>query len=284
MSKHFKILSLAAGLALAPFAALAEDTPHSASTVVAVVDGTEITLGHLATARSRLPQQFIELEDEVLYKALLDQLINQTVLANRFEGEMPAPIQRRLDNERRSLLAATVITQIVDERLTEAALREAYNEAYEGAAPDKEYQAAHILVETQEDALALVKELEEGADFAELAKTRSTGPSGPNGGDLGWFGKGMMVPEFQNAVEALAEGAISAPVQTQFGWHVIRLNETRLADQPTFEEMRAELENSLYNKIIDEELERLRKAGDIQLTAEGKVDPAILKEDSLLTE
>ncbi|MCV2892544.1 peptidylprolyl isomerase [Lentibacter sp. XHP0401] len=284
MSKHFKIISLAFITALAPLPTLAEEQTASSDTVVATVNGTQITLGHMAAARSGLPEQYLQLPDDVLYKAIIDQLVNQTILAGRFEGEVPAPVQRRLDNERRSLVASTVIEQIVAEKLTEERLKAAYDDKYADADPEKEFKAAHILVETEEEAQALVEELAGGADFTELAKERSTGPSGPNGGDLGWFGKGMMVPPFEEAVADMEDGAVSAPVQTQFGWHVIKLNETRLADKPAFDEVKAELESALFNTVIEEEVERLKKLGTIELATEGEIDPAILKEDTLLTE
>lgn len=284
MSKHFKIISLVLVGALASSPAFAEDTAPRSDTVVATVNGTEITLGHMAAARSGLPEQYLQLPDDVLFKAILDQLINQTILVDRFEGDVPAPVQRRLDNERRSLVASTVIEQIVEEKLTDDALKLAYDTKYAEATPDKEFKAAHILVETEEEATKLVEELAAGADFTELAKERSTGPSGPNGGDLGWFGKGMMVPPFEEAVTEMEDGAISNPVQTQFGWHVIKLNETRLSDIPQFEDVRAELESELFNTVIEEEVERLKKLGTIEQAAEGEIDPAVLKEDTLLTE
>jgi len=284
MSKHFKIFTLALATAFAPMLAGAEEQTANSSTVVATVNGTQITLGHMAAARSGLPEQYLQLPDDVLYNAILDQLVNQTILADRFEGEVPGPVQRRLENERRSLVASTVIEEIVEEKLTKAVLKAAYDEKYASAAPDKEFKAAHILVETEEEAKALVTELEGGADFTELAKERSTGPSGPNGGDLGWFGKGMMVPPFEEAVAKLDDGAISGPVQTQFGWHVIKLSETRLANKPSFEEVKAELESELFNTVIEDEVARLKKLGTIELSAEGDIDPAILKEDILLTE
>ena len=115
MSKHFKIMSLVLAGALASAPAFADDTAPNPSTVVATVNGTKITLGHMAVALSGLPEQYLQLPDDVLFKAILDQLVNQTILADRFDGDLPAPVQRRLDNERRSLVASTVIEQIVEE-------------------------------------------------------------------------------------------------------------------------------------------------------------------------
>lgn len=283
MLKPIKSVSFAVVLAFGAQAALAEDAPN-ADTVVATVNGQNITLGHMATARSGLPQQYLQLPDDMLYKAILDQLVNQTVLSDTFEGELPTAVRRRLDNERRALVASVMIEKIADEKLTEDALKAAYEEKYADAEPEKEYQAAHILVETEEKAKELIASLEGGADFAALAKEHSTGPSGPNGGDLGWFGKGMMVAPFEEAVMAMEAGGISAPVQTQFGWHVIKLNETRLKDTPTFEEVKAELESELFNAVIEEEVARLKAQADVTITPEGEIDPAILKDDKLLTE
>jgi len=146
-----------------------------------------------------------------------------------------------------------------------------------------EFNASHILVETEEEAQALIEALDGGADFAELAQEKSTGPSGPNGGQLGWFGPGMMVPEFENAVAGMEPGEVSAPVQTQFGWHVIKLNETRDQDIPELDEVRAELEAMVRNAAVEAEVDRLTGEADISRT-EVEVDPALIRQTDLLEE
>ncbi len=143
---------------------------------------------------------------------------------------------------------------MLDEALTDEVLQAAYDEKFADAEPTKEFNASHILVETEDEAKTLVTELEGGADFAELAKEKSTGPSGPNGGELGWFGAGMMVKEFEDVVMGMEVGAVSAPVQTQFGWHVIRLNETRMKDAPPLADVREELADEVQQQIIEETL------------------------------
>ena len=132
-------------------------------------------------------------------------------------------------------------------------------------------------VETREDADGIKSELDEGADFAELAKQKSTGPSGPNGGALGWFGLGAMVPEFETAVVALEPGQISQPVQTQFGWHVILLNDTRKAKAPELDQVRAEIEAELRQKAVEERIAELTEQGEIEKPQIEDLNPEILR-------
>ena len=125
--------------------------------------------------------------------------------------------------------------------------------------------------------------LAEGADFAELAAERSTGPSGPNGGQLGWFGPGMMVAPFEEAVVALEVGEVSEPVQTQFGWHVIILNESRVEELPSIDDIRAELEESVRQGRVETLINDLTDAGEITRT-ELDIDPSLIRNVELLDE
>ena len=224
---------LAAVLAL-PVAA--QDSP-SAETVVATVNDTDITLGHMIALRARLPQQYQQLPADVLFPGILDQLVQQQLLADTEEALSPGG-RVTIDNEARAILANQAIVAITEGAASEEALQAAYEAAFADVEPATEFNASHILVETEEEALALIAELEDGADFAALAAERSTGPSGPNGGSLGWFGPGAMVAPFEAAVSEMEAGGISAPVQTQFGWHVIKLNETRDAEAPSLGDVR----------------------------------------------
>ena len=181
-------------------------------------------------------------------------------------------------------MAAEVIDRLTNQAITDEALEAAYNARFANAAAEEEYSAAHILVDTREEAEAVVARLEGGADFAETAKEISTGPSGPNGGDLGWFGIGMMVPEFETAVIALEVGQISEPVQTQFGWHVIILNDKRQKEAPTLDQVRDELAAQIQQEAIAKALEDLIAAAAITRPEPGAFDPAILKNIDLLTE
>ncbi|WP_405108580.1 peptidylprolyl isomerase [Phaeobacter sp. BS52] len=266
-------LALAAALTL-PMSATAE--PH-ANTVVATVNGEEITIGHMIIARATLPQQYQQLPDDVLYDAILDQLIQQTSLKQELNGEVPKYVALSLENEARSLLAADVIEKVMENAASDEDLRAAYDEKYTDGTGGDEFNASHILVETEEDAAEIRAELDAGADFATLARERSTGPSGPNGGELGWFGKGRMVPEFEEAVLVMGAGDVSAPVQTQFGWHVIKLNDRRTSAAPTFDEVREELATQMRQDAVEERVLSLTTAATIERPEIEDLDPSILK-------
>jgi peptidyl-prolyl cis-trans isomerase C len=251
-----RLLAFSLGAAMAAGLAQAQDTP-TAATVLATVNGTEITLGHVIALRGRLPEQYQSLPDDVLLDGILEQLIQQTVLAQSMEGEIDARLTATLENERRTLLAGERLQRVTEQEVTDEALKEAYEARFADLLPENEYNASHILVATEDEAKALIAKLEAGADFAELARENSTGPSGPNGGDLGWFGAGQMVKPFEDAVLGLAVGEVSAPVETQFGWHVVKLNDMRTKAAPTLDEMREELAMDLQRQRIEQELDRL---------------------------
>ncbi|MBO6885679.1 MAG: peptidylprolyl isomerase [Marivita sp.] len=259
----------------------AQDT-LTADSVVATVNGTEITLGHMLMVRASLPDQYQQLPDDVLWDGIMDQIVQQTVLSQQDSGEETRRIKLALENERRALMAAQVIEGIVGDAVTDEAVQAIYEETYLQGEQSEEYNASHILVETEEEAAAIVEELNGGADFAEVARAKSTGPSGPNGGQLGWFGAGMMVPEFQSAVEQLEVGAISGPVQTQFGWHVIILNEKRTKEAPALEAVRGEIENQLSQPAVTQKIDELTDAATVTRTAKEEVDTSVLSNIGLL--
>ncbi|MDF3349841.1 peptidylprolyl isomerase [Sulfitobacter sp. KE34] len=273
-----KPLTFLSSLALAAAVALpvaAQDEP-GLDTVVATVNDTEITLGHMIVARASLPQQYQQLPEDVLFKGLLDQLVQQTALADSFTGELPPRVTLSLENETRSLTAGEAIEGVMAEDVSDEELQAAYDAQYSDAEPEPEFNASHILVETKEEADAIKAELDGGADFAELAKEKSTGPSGPGGGSLGWFGPGMMVPAFEEAVAGMEAGSVSEPVETQFGWHVIKLNETRTAEAPALEDVREELETQIRQTNVQEAIESLTDSAEVDRSAAEGVDPSVL--------
>jgi len=275
--------ALALSLALA-LPLQAQDDAPDADTVVATVGDTEITIGHMIVLRSRLPQQYQQLPDDVLFQGILDQIVQQVVVGQA-AGDLSREHALAIENERRALLASQLIEEVAESAVTDDALQAAYDEAYGNLEPETEFNAAHILVETEEEARALIEELDGGADFATLAREHSTGPSGPNGGSLGWFGKGMMVPPFEEAVIALEPGAFSQdPVQTQFGWHVLILNETRVKDAPTLDAVREELAAEVQGAAVDARVQELTDAAEITRADVSAIDPAILRDLSLVAE
>ena len=259
------------------------DSHIRADTVVATVNGTEITLAHMIVLKQRLPAQYQSLPGDILFEGILDQLVQQTILGEN-SGALSRGSVATLENEERALKAAEVISQISSDAATDTALQNSYNATYGGTEPETEYNASHILVETEDEASALVEALNGGGDFATLAQENSTGPSGPSGGQLGWFGLGAMVPPFEAAVVAMDAEALSDPVQTQFGWHIIRLNETRLKEPPTLDEVRGELVDEIQREAIEVRVAELSEGAEIVRKTAADVDPALLDDISLLGE
>ncbi len=279
MMKRSGVWSAFALAAVLAGSALAEG--ETADTVVATVNGTNITLGQMIAMKESLPPEYQSLPDEVLFKGIYDQLIQQEVLAQSVTDLGPRAVAT-LDNDKRGYISGLAIEGIVKEAVTDEALQKAYDDRFKDAAPQTEYHAAHILVATEEEANTLKAELAAGADFAELAKAKSTDTgSGANGGDLGWFGLGMMVKPFEDAVVGAKVGEVTGPVQTDFGYHLILVKETRIAEKPTLDQMRDELAQEVENKAITGKIDELSKAATITRDGE-KLDPAILKNSALI--
>ena len=279
MSKHIKFVAASVLSVALSFGANAQET--TADTVLVTVNGTDITLGHVIAVARGLPDQYQQLPDDALYRGLLDQIIQQTVLAEKYAGPTTA-IELQLENDRRSLRASEYITNVVSEGVTEQSIKDAYAAQFKDVETDIEYSAAHILVETEEEALALISDLDGGADFAETAMAKSTGPSGPNGGDLGWFSAGMMVKPFEDAVVTMSAGDVSAPVQTQFGWHVIKLNETRALSIPELAEVRESIVAELQQKLAQETIDAVMVDADVQPGEMDSIDFSLIRDTSLI--
>ncbi len=284
MSKTLNFLRAGAVALMVATSALAEDAP-TAETVVAMVNGTDITLGQMIAVREALPAQYKDLPDNVLFESILEQLIQQTALADTLGEEIPLKVELTLENEKRALLATQALEDFVSVReITDEDLQKVYERRFAHLADETEFNASHILVNTEEEALGLVEELEAGADFAELAKAKSTGPSGPSGGELGWFGLGQMVQPFEAAVVGMSPNSISAPLQTQFGWHVIKLNDTREVEAPSFEETRSELMSEAQEEAVREYIATLTSEAEISKTDAAGISPDIIQRSDLLTD
>lgn len=280
MSKRLRFVAATALALCIGVPAYAEDAPN-AETVVATVNGMDITLGQMILARATLPQQYAQLPDEVLFDGILNQLVQQSLLADTMT-ELPQRVVIELENQKRQALAAAAIDAMTRDGLSEDAIKAAYDAKYAEMEPKPEWNASHILVEAEDEAKALVARARDGEDFAQLARDNSTGPSGPNGGELGWFGEGMMVPAFEDAVKGLEKGAVSDPVKTQFGWHVVKLNDLREKGAPDLSEVRAEVEMEAQQRLVDEKLQELTSEATIDRTAADGIDKSLLSDTSLL--
>ena len=265
--------------------AAAPAAPATAETVLATVNGQPITLGAIIVMRQGLPQQYQGLPDDVLLQGLVDQAIDQTLLAAEVSPDPandPLAVRLQVENDRRAALAASLVQARMSEPVSEADVQSAYDEAAREFKPQKEFNASHILVATEDEAKAIEAQLKDGGDFAAIAKEKSTDPgSGAQGGSLGWFGAGQMVPEFQAAVETLKPGEISAPVQSQFGWHIVRLDEVRDTAFPPLAEVKDQIENQVRQQKLEAEVAALRAKAAIE-KPENAVAPAAIRQVDLL--
>ena len=239
-----------------------------ADPVVAQVDGTVIRQSDVVAAIENLPPQYAQVPRETLVKAVTEKLIDGTLAANRARAaglhKDPVYLVAR-DRAELQLLEQLFIQRLVARRVTERAVRRRYQRDRKSLVRDKQIRARHILLKTRQEALNVINELRKGKDFAQLARKHSTGPSKAQGGDLGFFKRDQMVAPFSKAAFTLPKGAYSkAPVQTKFGWHVIKVVDIKAAAPPRFEEVRAELERKMSDEVIEKEMEGLRKGAKIK--------------------
>ena len=279
MTKHTRFAPVLAMLAALSAPAWAEG--ETAETVVATVNGTQITLGQMIALRETLPPQYQSLPDDVLFTGILEQLIQQEALRQSVTDLSPRH-QAALENDERGYISGVAIESIIVSAVTDEALQAAYDARFADAEPQTEYYASHILVETLEEAETLKAELAAGAEFADLAKAHSidTG-SGSVGGELGWFGLGVMVKPFEDAVVAATVDEVAGPVETDFGHHLILVTETRIAENPSLDQIREELATEIENAAIEARVKELTDAATITRDGDG-LDPALLRNSALI--
>jgi peptidyl-prolyl cis-trans isomerase C len=236
--------------------------------VVATVDGAEIQLDEILDLIEQLPPEYQNEPLTNYYDQMVDRVINGRLAAKAAEKSALSDDPEVIEDMRvaaQKVLADYWLRAEIAKSLTKEAIDKAYDAYVSDTASRKEVKASHILVADEQTAVSAIQKLEEGADFAELAREISTGPSGPNGGDLGYFGRGAMVPVFEQAAFALDVGSFtSAPVQSQFGWHVIKLLDKRIAEAPSIEEMSPQLEQNITNLSFARLVETLRADAKIQ--------------------
>lgn len=259
-------------LAVSPSRAQSQDkaaaAPPPDDQIVAVVNGSEILFRDVRLAFEALPKEYRGMPMAEIYQALVRQLTERRLVLLAAEAENLAAepdVASQIRQARSRILEQALITRKVNEAATEEALRARY-EAEKGQQKGAdEVRASHILVETMEEADAIVAELNKGGDFAAIAKEKSTGPSGAKGGDLGYFTKDKMVPEFANAAFELKAGEFSAPVRTGFGWHVIKVTDRRQGDGPSFAKRAPELRRAVAQTVVAELLAQLFKEAEIKV-------------------
>lgn len=262
-----RLLLAATALAAVSLAAPAGAQPEDP--VVAVVNGTQIKRSDLEAAHRQLPEQYRQMPLEMLYEPLLDRVIDSQLLLAEAEKQKLAEqpnVQEEIARARDSVLRDSLVQQAIDEGSTKERLDAAYNalRTQPGFAFE-EVHARHILLGSEEEARAVIEQLQNGADFAALAKEKSTDPSAKsNGGDLGFFRREAMVPEFAEAAFTIEPGTIGKdPVKSQFGWHVIKVEERRQT-VPTFEEKEPELREQVAREIVNQLVADVRSGAKIE--------------------
>ena len=263
-----KQLVAALGILLLSTPVWAQQPSADEDTVVAIVDGVAIHRSELEEVARGLPEQFRQMPLQALYGILLDRVIDFRLLANaaeRLEVADDPAVEAALARARADVLRDALVQQKIREETTADKLRERYEGLKQSEDfAQEEVHARHILTSSEEEAKAVIEELQAGADFAALAEERSVGPSAQGGGDLGFFRREQMVPEFAEAAFALEPGEITTePVQTQFGWHVIKVLDRRTAE-PTFAESEPQLRQELARDIVTALVADLREDAEIE--------------------
>ncbi len=264
-------LAFSLSLLLAGNAAAQEESP--ADETVATVNGTPINYSDIALADEEMGAALARLEPEMRFQYLLGMLIDRRVVALAAEekhvDDDPA-VKRRQDYFNEKALRDVYWVQLMQDKVTDEAVRAWYDKNVTKAPAEQEANAKHILVETKEEADGIAAEIEGGKSFEDAAKEHSRDGSSADGGDLGWFRKEDMVPQFGDAVFSLKPGEVSAPVETQFGWHVIKLVEFRDVPKPTFEEAREDIIRQIAREEGQKLMESLRKDAKIEIIGVGE--------------
>lgn len=266
----FKIALRAAVISatlLAAVPAMAADDP-----VVAKVNGKDVLQSEVLALRDEMAAQMPQIMSvpvERLLPRLTQQAVDNRILADAAKAagmENDPEVKEQLAMIRDELIKRAYMSREIEKQLTDEEVRKVYDQQVAAFVPDKEIHARHILLKTEEEAKAVIAKLDGGADFAELAKSESTGPSGANGGDLGFFTKDAMVPEFAEAAFAMEPGQVSKePVQTQFGWHVIKVEESRDTKAPSFDESKEALRQQMAQAAMIDVMDGLRKKAKIEI-------------------
>ncbi|WP_298258461.1 peptidylprolyl isomerase [Bradyrhizobium sp.] len=276
-AKRARYAAAAGALAIALFASLplrAED----ANPVLAKVNGSEIHQSDVNLAEEELGPSLAQMDPSAKKENVLAFLIDMKIVAKAAEDkkiEDRPEFKARLDFARNRLLMDNLLASEGKAAVTDDAMKKVYDEAAKQIQGEQEVHARHILVETEDEAKAIETQLKNGADFATLAKAKSKDPGGASdGGDLGFFTKDQMVPEFSAVAFSLEPGKISDPVKSQFGWHVIKVEEKRNRKAPDFAQVKPQIENYVTRKAQADYVAKLREGAKIERMDQASNTPA----------
>lgn len=259
--------ALAGSLALALCLAVAGPLRAADDPVLAKVNGAEIKKSDVTMAEEELGPSLAQMDPATKNENVLSFLIDMKIVSKAAEDKKVADseeFKKRLAFARNRLLMDSLLAGEGKAATTPDAMKKVYDEASKQITGEQEVRARHILVETEDEAKAVKAELDKGADFAELAKKKSKDPGSADGGDLGFFTKEQMVPEFSKVAFALEPGKISDPVKSQFGWHIIKVEEKRNRKAPDFEQVKPQIEQYVTRKAQAEYVAKLRAEAKVE--------------------
>jgi peptidyl-prolyl cis-trans isomerase C len=264
---RFALASAVAGCLAMALLAGSPVRAQDANPVLAKVNGAEIRQSDMALAEEELGPSLEKMDPATKKENLLAFLIDMKIVAKAAEDkkiENNEEFKKRLAFARNRLLMDNLLASEGKAALTDEAMKKVYDDAAKQITSEQEVHARHILVETEDEAKAIKAELDKGADFAELAKKKSKDPGASDGGDLGFFTKDQMVPEFSAVAFALEPGKISDPVKSQFGWHIIKVEEKRSRKAPDFDQVKSQIETYVTRKAQADYVAKLREAAQIE--------------------
>jgi peptidyl-prolyl cis-trans isomerase C len=281
MTTSFSVTKTAPRLGLAMAGCLASalvfGPARADDKVLAKVNGSEIRQSDLALAEEELGPSLAQMDPATKDENVLAFLIDMKIVSKAAEDKKVQDsddFKKRLAFTRNRLLMDSLLASEGKAATSDDAMKKVYEEASKQISGEEEVHARHILVESEDDAKAVKAELDKGADFAELAKKKSKDPGASDGGDLGFFTKDQMVPEFSQAAFALEPGKISDPVKSQFGWHIIKVEEKRKRKAPDFDQVKSQIETYVTRKAQAEYVGKLREAAKIERLDKPEETPA----------
>ena len=247
--------------------------------IVANVNNEDISLETMIHAMNELPPEIQSQPFMSYYEDLLERVIDIKLFAQegkKMKLDEEPSVRAAIDFVIEKVLMQAFLSKYVQENIKEENLKASYNNFIADETSREEIKASHILMDTESEAIDVINMLNDGDDFVELAKNKSTGPSGPSGGDLGWFKRGQMVPPFEKAAFSLNKNEITQrPVQTQFGWHVIKIFDKRIPEAPSYESMKSKLIQDLERKIVSKKIQDLRNDALIEKLSSSELEPLL---------
>jgi peptidyl-prolyl cis-trans isomerase C len=264
-------LLLAAALSGCSKGSSSTEATSPSDPVVARVNGVEIRQSDLALAEEDVGSEIQAASPEAKREHLIAYLADMIMVAQAADKKKVTDnpeFKRRLAFLRTKLLMGFELQEETKSAITDEAMHQTYDNAVRSAAGEEEVHARHILVENEDEAKAILADLKGGSDFATLAKEKSKDPGAAEGGDLGYFTKDQMVPEFAEVAFKMYPGQLSNPVKTKFGWHIIKVEDKRTKKPPQFEQVKDQIEAFLARKAQAEFISKLRQSGKIE-----RVDP-----------